>query len=139
MKRLIFDPKLGTFVYKDWKPQIIETFGDSCVKKSKYVSDTVRINNNEVSTGNTRTALYTMPGGVDNGVRYSSLYETSGLDITEIEANKKILENAKNKVEDSIKEEFDKISTETANKISQKALTKSDNSFNNSSGSSEQV
>lgn len=133
MKRLIFDPKLGTTVYKDWIPEIVDTYGDSCVKKSKYVSDTVRINNNEVSTGNTRTALYTMPGGVDNGVRYSALYETSGLDITEIEANKKILENAKNTVEESIKEEFDKISTETANKIAQKSASKSDTS----SGSSE--
>lgn len=121
MKRCVFNPKLGTYVYTDWIPNVIETFGDSCVKKSKYVSDTVRINNNEVSTGNTRTALYTMPGGIDNGVRYSALYETSGLDITEIEANKRILEAAKDKVEDSIKEEIDKISAETANRISMKA------------------
>lgn len=118
MKRLVYDKKTCTFVFKDWKPTIVSDFGDSCVKKNKYVSDKVRINNNEVSTGSTRTALYTMPGGVDSGVRYSALYESSGLDITEIEANKNLLQNAKSKVEDMIKDEVDKISSETANKLS---------------------
>lgn len=133
MKRLIYDKKTCSFVFKDWKPFITKDFGDSCVKKNKYVEDKVRINNNEVSTGSTRTALYTMPGGVDNGVRYSALYETSGLDITEINANKQILENAKSKVEDMIKEEVDKISTETANKVAMKA--KSDSSSTSGSSS----
>lgn len=121
MKRLIFDSKSCTFKYADWIPNITKEYGDSCVRKSKYVSDTVRINNNEVSTGTSRTALYTMPGGVDNGVRYAPLYGSSGLDITEIEANKRVLANAKEKVEDMVKEELDKISTETVNKVSQKA------------------
>lgn len=125
MKRFIFDPKTHTLVRKEWKPKIVTIFGDSCVKKNKYVSDKVRINNNEVSTGTTRTALYTMPGGVDNGVRYAPLYDSSGLDITEIEANRNLLKNAQALVEDKIKEEFDKISTETANKISQSAQSSS--------------
>lgn len=128
MKRLIYDNKTCSFVFKDWKPFITQEFGDSCVKKNKYVSDKVRINNNEVSTGATRTALYTMPGGVDNGVRYSPLYDTSGLDITEINANKKILENAKSKVEDMVREEVDKISTETANKVAMSAKSESSSS-----------
>lgn len=132
MKRLVYDKKSCSLVFKDWKPFITKEFGDSCVKKNKYVSDKVRINNNEVSTGTSRTALYTMPGGVDNGVRYSALYETSGLDITEINANKQILQNAKTKAEDMIREEVDKISTETANKIAMNS--KSDSS--SSSGSS---
>ena len=123
MKRLLFDKKTANFSWKDWRPEIIQDYGPSCVKKQKYVTDTVRINNNEVSTGTSRTALYTMPGGVDNGVRYSPLYESSGLDITEIEANKRIIQQAKDKASDMIKEEFDKISTETANKISQNAKT----------------
>lgn len=133
MKRLIFDSKSCTFKYGNWIPQITKEFGDSCVRKSKYVSDTVRINNNEVSTGTSRTALYTMPGGIDNGVRYAPLYESSGLDITEIEANKRVLSNAKDKVEDMVKEELEKISTETADKVSMK----SDGGSSSSSGSSE--
>ena len=132
MKRFIFDCKLGTYKLGDWKPFITEDFGPSCVKKNKYVEDKVRINNNEVSTGSSRTALYTMPGGVDNGVRYSALYESSGLDITEIEANKNIIKAAKDKTEDMIKEEFDKISNETANKIS-KSVKSSDSSSSLSS------
>lgn len=125
MKRFVYDSKAHILVRKDWKPEIVSQFGDSCVKKNKYVSDKVRINNNEVSTGTTRTALYTMPGGVDNGVRYAPLYESSGLDITEIEANKAVLKNARAHVEEKIKEEFDKISTETADKISQAAQSSS--------------
>lgn len=119
MKRYVFDSKIGTYKFTEWKPFITSDFGESCVKRNKYVEDKVRINNNEVNTGSSRTALYTMPGGVDTGVRYSALYESSGLDITEIEANKNIIKAAKNKAEDMIKEEFDKISTETVNKISQ--------------------
>lgn len=134
MKRFVFDPKTHTLVRKDWKPTIVTVFGDSCVKKNKYVSDKVRINNNEVSTGTSRTALYTMPGGIDNGVRYAPLYDSSGLDITEIEANRNLLKNAQAHVEEKIKEEFDKISTETADKISQSS-SNSSNSF--SSGSSD--
>ena len=133
MKRLIFDSKKCELVWTDWRPSIIDSYGDSCVKKSKYVEDKVRINNNEVSTGTTRTALYTMPGGIDNGVRYSPLYESSGLDITEIEANKRLIQNAKNEVEGLIKDEFDKISTETANKVSMKSKS----STSSDSGSSE--
>lgn len=133
MKRLIFDSKSCTFKYGDWIPQITKEYGDSCVRKSKYVSDTVRINNNEVSTGTSRTALYTMPGGVDNGVRYAPLYESSGLDITEIEANKRVLANAKDKVEDMVKEELDKISTETANKVSMTSKVSSDSSGSSAS------
>lgn len=136
MKRLIFDSKTCEFVWSDWKPFITDSYGDSCVKKSKYVEDKVRINNNEVSTGTTRTALYTMPGGIDTGVRYSALYESSGLDITEIEANKRIIQNAKSEAEKMIKEEFDKISTETANKIAMKSKT-SNSSSSTDSGSSE--
>lgn len=134
MRRLIYDKKSCSFIWKDWKPVYISDFGESCVKKNKYVEDKVRINNNEVSTGTSRTALYTMPGGVDNGVRYAPLYESSGLDITEIEANKKALQNAKEKASDMIKEEFDKISTETVYRISQQQ-SKSDPSA--SSGCSE--
>lgn len=133
MKRLIYDKKTCSFIFNDWKPFIIKDFGDSCVQKNKYVSDKVRINNNEVYTGTSRTALYTMPGGVDNGVRYSPLYESSGLDITEIEANKTILQNAKTDVQNMIKDEVDKISTETANKISMNSKA---NSSESSSGSS---
>lgn len=128
MKRLIYDSKTCTFKFGDWKPGIVSDFGPSCVRKQKYVSDTVRINNNEVSTGTTRTALYTMPGGVDNGVRYAPLYASSGLDITEIEANKRVLQQAKEKASDMIKEEFDKISTDTVNKISQQASKTNDSS-----------
>lgn len=131
MKRLIFDSKIGSFKFGDWKPEITLDFGSSCVRKQKYVSDTVRINNNEVSTGTTRMALYTMPGGVDNGIRYAPLYASSGLDITEIEANKRVLQQAKETAQTMIKEEFEKISTETTNKISQQA-----SQTNNSSVSS---
>lgn len=131
MKRFIFDPKTHTLVRKEWKPEIVTIFGDSCVKKNKYVSDKIRINNNEVSTGTSRTALYTMPGGVDNGVRYAPLYDSSGLDITEIEANRNLLKIAQANVEEKIKEEFDKISTETVDKISQSVQSSSN------SGSSE--
>lgn len=134
MKRLTFDSKKCTFVWSDWKPFITEDFGDSCVKKSKYVEDKIRINNNEVSTGSNRMALYTMPGGVDNGIRYSSLYESSGLDITEIEANKAILSRAKSEVEDKIKDEFEKISTDTANKLSM-SKSKESTSFSSSTSS----
>ena len=81
MKRLIFDSKTCSLKFGDWKPEYVSDFGSSCVRKSKYVSDTVRINNNEVNTGTSRTALYTMPGGVDNGVRYSPLYESSTLSL----------------------------------------------------------
>lgn len=133
MKRLTFNAKKCVFEWTDWIPVITSDFGPSCVKKGKYVEDTVRINNNEVSTGTSRTALYTMPGGIDNGIRYAPLYETSGLDITEIEANKRILQNAKDKASDMIKEEFEKISTEAANKISQKADSSASSSSNNSS------
>lgn len=132
MKRLVYDRKKCCMVWSDWKPAITQEFGPSCVKKSKYVDDKIRINNNEVSTGSNRTALYTMPGGVDNGIRYSALYESSGLDITEIEANKRVLEAAKKEVEGKIKEEFDKISTETADKIAMKSKGSS-----SSSGSSD--
>lgn len=125
MKRLVYDRKKCCFVWNEWKPFITKDYGPSCVKKSKYVEDKVRINNNEVSTGSTRTALYTMPGGVDNGIRYSALYESSGLDITEIEANKRVLEAAKKDVEVKIKEEFEKISTETADKIAMKSKSTS--------------
>lgn len=131
MKRLVYDFKTSSLVWKNWIPEVTQDFGASCVKKQKYVSDTVRINNNEVSTGTTRTALYTMPGGVDNGVRYSALYESSGLDVTELEANKRVIQEAKNKASELIKEEFDKISTETANKVSMK-----DSQTNTSSSSS---
>lgn len=134
MKRLIFDSKTCSFKFGDWKPKIVSDFGSSCVRKQKYVSDTVRINNNEVSTGTTRTALYTMPGGVDNGIRYAQLYASSGLDITEIEANKRILQQAKEEAEHMVKEEFDKISTETANRISQQ-VSKTNDSSAGSSGS----
>lgn len=126
MKRLIYDYKTYSFKFGDWKPEIVSDYGSSCVRKQKYVSDTVRINNNEVSTGTTRTALYTMPGGVDNGVRYAPLYASSGLDITEIEANKRVLQQAKDKAESMVKEEFDKISTETANRVSQQASKTND-------------
>lgn len=121
MRRLIFNPKICGFEWKDWIPNQNSEFGLSCVQKNKYVSDKVRINNKEVQSGSNRTALYTMPGGIDNGVRYSALYSDSGLDITEIEANKRIIANAKDRVEDMIKEEVDKISTETADKVSQAA------------------
>ena len=133
MKRLIFDSKTCSLKFGDWKPEYVSDFGSSCVRKSKYVSDTVRINNNEVNTGTSRTALYTMPGGVDNGVRYSPLYESSGLDITEIEANKRILSNAKDKVEDMVKEEFEKISTQTADKVSMASKGSSDSSDSSAS------
>lgn len=113
MKRLIYDFKTASYKFGDWIPETVSSFGDSCVRKQKYVSDTVRINNNEVSTGSTRIALYTMPGGVDNGVRYAPLYESSGLDITEIEANKALLTQAKNKVDEMVKEEFEKTVKET--------------------------
>lgn len=114
MKRLLFDVKTGEYVFGDWKPQIVSDFGPTCVKIGKYVEAKVRINNNEVSTGSSRTALYTMPGGVDNGVRYSPLYESSGLDITEIEANRTVLKTALDKASDMVKDEFEKISAETA-------------------------
>lgn len=132
MKRLILDFKSRTYVFKDWQPKIVDDFGPTCVKISKYVEDKVRINNNEVSTGTTRTALYTMPCGIDNGVRYSPLYQDSGLDITEIEANKNTLKQALDKASDMIREEFEKISTETANKISMKK----ESATNDSSSSS---
>lgn len=128
MKRLIYDSKKMAFVFSNWIPSITDSFGDSCVRKQKYVSDKVRINNNEVSTGSNRTALYTMPGGVDVGVRYSPLYDSSGLDITEIEANKALISSAKTKVEDMVKEEYDKISTEVATKISQNSKNPSSDS-----------
>lgn len=133
MKRLILNSK-GEYVFEDWIPMSVEDFGPTCVKIGKYVEDKVRINNNEVSTGTSRTALYTMPGGVDNGVRYSPLYESSGLDITEIEANKNALKNALDKVSDMVKDEFEKISTETANKLSmsQKSSQTNDSSSNSS-------
>lgn len=134
MKRLLLDGKTGEYVFKDWKPEIVSDFGPTCVKISKYVEDKVRINNNEVSTGTSRTALYTMPGGVDNGVRYSPLYESSGLDITEIEANKTVLKAALDKASDMVKDEFDKISTETVNKISMKADKTNDSSPSGSEG-----
>lgn len=128
MKRLIYDFKTCSFKFGDWKPQITSNFGSSCVRKQKYVSDYVRINNNEVSTGTTRTALYTMPGGVDNGVRYAPLYASSGLDITEIEANKRVLQQAKETAESMVKQEFEKISTETANRISQQGSNNNNSS-----------
>ena len=59
MKRLVYDRKKCCMVWSDWKPTITKEYGPSCVKKSKYVEDKVRINNNEVSTGSTRIALYT--------------------------------------------------------------------------------
>lgn len=132
MKRLVYDPKKCSFVWKNWIPEKVFDFGDSCVKKNKYVSDKVRINNNEVSTGSTRTALYTMPGGIDTGVRYAPLYESSGLDITEIKAVENSLKQAESKASEMIKEEFDKISTETADKISQQADTSSQQSSSDS-------
>lgn len=135
MKRLLLDGKTGEYVFKDWIPQTVSDFGPTCIKISKYIEDKVRINNNEVSTGTSRTALYTMPGGVDNGVRYSPLYESSGLDITEIEANKAALQNAFNTAENLVKEEFDKISTETANKIAMQKQSKINESSSNSSES----
>lgn len=119
MKRYCFDITKNEFVYKDWLPEYTNNFGPSCVKKNKYVSDKVRINNQEVATGSNRTALYTMPGGVDNGVRYAALYEHSGLDITEIEANKKVLEAAKSKVEDMVNDELEKAVSKTADKVKQ--------------------
>lgn len=128
MKRLIYDFKTASFKFGDWIPEIVSSFGDSCVRKQKYVSDTVRINNNEVSTGTTRTALYTMPGGVDNGVRYAPLYESSGLDITEIEANKALLTQAKNKVDDMVKEEFEKAVKESVESSKQSTLNNSSDS-----------
>ena len=108
MKRYLFNIKTQTYELKDWIPNIKSDFGPSCVKKQKYVNDKVRINNQEVSTGTNRTALYTMPGGVDNGVRYAALYDHSGLDITEIEANKRILQSAKTDVENMLKNEVEK-------------------------------
>lgn len=107
MKRYLYNLKTQSYELKDWTPFYTEDFGPSCVKKQKYVNDKVRINNQEVSTGSNRTALYTMPGGIDNGVRYAALYEHSGLDITEIEANKRILQQAKDKVEDMLKEDIE--------------------------------
>lgn len=107
MKRLMYNSKKACFEWSDFIPQFTKDYGISCVKKNKYVEDKVRINNNEVSTGTSRTALYTMPGGVDNGIRYSPLYDSSGLDVTEIEANKRILQNAKDSVSEMIKNEVD--------------------------------
>lgn len=115
MKRLMYNSKKACFEWSDFVPQITYDFGKSCVKKNKYVKDKIRINNNEVSTGTNRTALYTMPGGVDNGIRYSPLYDSSGLDITEIEANKRILQNAKDSVSEMIKNEVEAV---TASKSS---------------------
>ena len=108
MRRLVYDSKTNSYVWNDWIPHMNSKFGNSCVQKKKYISDRVRINNQEVTTGNNRTALYTMPGGVDNGVRYSALYEHSGLDITEINAVKQSLESTKKKVEKAVKEEMEK-------------------------------
>lgn len=105
MKRLCFNPKTKIYEWSEWKPSQNSNFGLSCVQKKKYVQDKVRINNQEVQTGNNRTALYTMPDGSDNGVRYSALYEHSGLDITEINATKKIMENALDKVTEAVKNE----------------------------------
>lgn len=105
MKRICFNPKSHVYEWYDWKPLQNSNFGPSCVQKKKYIKDKVRINNQEVSTGNNRTALYTMPDGTDNGIRYSALYDSSGLDITEIEATKTQLKNAVDKVGDMIKEE----------------------------------
>ncbi|CAJ0600763.1 unnamed protein product [Cylicocyclus nassatus] len=49
-----------------------------------------------------------MPDGIDNGVRYAALYEQKGLDPTEIEANKQLLANAKESVEEMISNEVQK-------------------------------
>lgn len=108
MRRLIFNSKTNSYEWGDYIPCQTKNYGSSCVQKKKYISDRVRINNQEVSTGNNRTALYTMPGGVDNGVRYSALYEHSGLDITEINATKNTIQKTKDKVEKAIKQEIDK-------------------------------
>lgn len=105
MKRLCFNSKTKTYEWLEWKPSQNSDFGPSCVQKKKYVKDKVRINNQEVQTGNNRTALYTMPDGTDNGVRYSPLYEHSGLDITEIEATKDVMQKALDKVTEAVKEE----------------------------------
>lgn len=91
MKRYLYNASKGCCEYSDFIPKYNSDFGSSCVQKKKYISDKVRINNQEVTTGNNRTALYTMPGGVDNGVRYAALYEHSGLDITEIKAAEQTL------------------------------------------------
>lgn len=108
MRRLVFNSKTNSYEWDDFIPYQTKTFGSSCVQKKKYISDRVRINNQEVQTGNSRTALYTMPGGIDNGVRYSALYEHSGLDITEINATKNQLKATKEKVEKAIRQEIDK-------------------------------
>ena len=108
MKRLVFNSKTNSYEWNDYIPFQTKNFGNSCVQKKKYISDRVRINNQEVSTGNNRTALYTMPNGIDNGVRYSALYEHSGADITEINATKNALQQTKKKVEKAIQNEIDK-------------------------------
>lgn len=108
MKRLCYSSKDCGFVWKNWIPKVVTDFGPSVTQKKKYVTDKVRINNQEVTTGSSRTALYTMPDGIDTGVRYAALYEQKGLDPTEIEANKQLLANAKESVEEMISSEVQK-------------------------------
>ena len=136
MKRLMFNSKSGLNEWNDYYPTYIKEtdFGVSCVLQNCSVPEKVRINNQEVTTGKSRIALYTMPNGEDTGVRYSPMYEFMGSDITELEANKRLLQQAKEYASDMIKEEFDKISTDTTDKISQKSKT---NDSNTSSGNSE--
>lgn len=124
----MFNPKTGCCEWSDFIPKYISDFGLSCVQKKKYIKDKVRINNQEVTTGSNRTALYTMPGGIDTGVRYASLYEHSGLDITEIKAAEQTLKNARSTVEKKIKEEIQNNLKELEEKAAANQATKSTDS-----------
>lgn len=129
MKRLCFNPKTKVYEWLEWKPLQNSNFGLSCVQKKKYVKDKIRINNQEVQTGNNRTALYTMPDGTDNGIRYSSLYEHSGLDVTEIDATKNVLSKALDKVTEAVKEEVkENLKSIPKAHSSKNTIEKSDNS-----------
>lgn len=108
MKRLMYSSKTFQLEFCDFHPEIVDDYGVSSVLINKSVPQKVMINNQEVQTGNSRTALYTMPNGVDNGVRYSPMYEFMGADITELEANKRVLQNAKSEVEKQLRDEVTK-------------------------------
>lgn len=108
MKRLQYNSKICSFEFGDFRPEIVDDYGVSCVLINKSVPQKVMINNQEVQTGNSRTALYTMPNGVDSGVRYSPMYEFMGADVTELEANKRVLQNAKSEVEKQLRDEVSK-------------------------------
>lgn len=132
MKRLMYNSKTCQFEFRDFHPELVDDYGVSCVLINKSVPQKVMINNQEVQTGNSRTALYTLPNGEDNGVRYSPMYEFMGADVTELEANKRALQQAKNEVSEKLREEVSKEveALKEATKVENVAKT------NDSSGSS---